>query len=137
MGWLFGQVWVLCVIAFLAGAAVTWLAFVRPQRGAVHSTVTGTRWAPKEKPDSGWESAHAAGRALVGDAPSVLPPAAPPVDPALSAIDDRTDLFGRVGPGVSASGALDLLGVAKPEPPDIPAQAGPAERDGGSGDRTS
>lgn len=137
MGWLFGQVWVLCVIAFLAGAAVTWLAFVRPQRGAVHSTVAGTRWTPKEKPNSDWESAHAAARALTGAAPAPAPPAGPPVDPALSAIDDRNDLFHRVGPGATATGALDQLGVARPEPPDIPAQAGPPGGDGEGSTRTS
>lgn len=136
MGWLFGQVWVLCVIAFLAGAAVTWLVFVRPQRGAAHSTVAGTRWTPRVRTDSDWESAHAAARALTNPQPPPPTPAAVPVDPALAAIDDRTDLFHRVGPGVTASGALDLLGVAKPEPPDIPAQAGPSEGDSDGGGRT-
>ncbi|MFC4942603.1 hypothetical protein [Pseudonocardia sp. GCM10023141] len=126
MGWLLGQVWVLCVIAFLAGATVTWLAFVMPQRGAARSTVAGTRWAPDPVAGSDWESAHLAAMALGNDRPEPSDPP-PAVDPALAALDGRGGGPPKAGPGVTATGALDLLGVARVTRPDIPAQGGPVD----------
>jgi hypothetical protein len=48
MGWLFGQVWILCAIAFLAGALVTWLVFVRPARRP--PVARGDRPSPRPAP---------------------------------------------------------------------------------------
>ncbi len=129
MAWFFVQVWVLCLAAFLLGAAVTWLAFVRPLRRSRASDVTDWPELPA------W--------------PGVRPPAEPPVaqvepepgpgsvtDPALSALDapGRRDV---AGPGAAATEALDRLGVVAPIPersagpavrtPEIPAQSGPAD----------
>lgn len=128
MGWLFGQVWLLCVVAFLAGAAVTWLAFVRPQRGAVPSNARGETWMPVP----GWASGgEPAGReAAATPAPPVGPPAA---DPALAALDLGREPRSGPGPGVTATGALDMLGVARRAAPAVPEQARPAE---GSGDQS-
>lgn len=118
MGWLFTQVWVLCAVAFLAGAAVTWLVFVRPVQRPAHGPPAG-----------------AGAVARLADPWPERGPAGPPrvVDPALSALD-RGDGARRGPPaGVVASGALDELGVTGPgptapeHPPDIPAQAGPAD----------
>ncbi|WP_219412847.1 hypothetical protein [Pseudonocardia nigra] len=98
---LFAQVWVLCAIAFLAGAAVTWLAFVRPLRKTrgthpTHRAEPGTHVAGR--PDDAGETADAAERA---DPP-------PPVDPALAALD--ADVTRRPeGAGTAAAEALDRL----------------------------
>lgn len=127
MGWLFTQVWVLCAVAFLAGAAVTWLVFVRPVHRPAHGRPAGAGAVARIADP--WPEHAPVGRA--GPDPEPDPPRV--VDPALSALD-RGD-GARRGPsaGVVASGALDELGVTGPgpavpdEPPDIPAQAGPAD----------
>jgi hypothetical protein len=124
VGWLFGQVWALCAVSFLVGALVTWAVFARPQRRrGGHS---GEVWqAPPE-----WAS-----RPPVRQRPE-LPRRAPqpqrlgaPVDPALARLDTGDGERGRPsGPGVAATGALDMLGVTRPSPaPGSP----PRQRDGG------
>jgi hypothetical protein len=118
VGWLLAQVWVLCAVAFLLGAGVTWLLFVRPRQRPM-SRYPG-RSVPPQVPDAG---------------PDVAPqrdaevPAVPAADPALAALDGPTLGLPPVrGAGARATGALDLLGVARPDPPDIPRQPGPADR---------
>lgn len=132
MGWLFVQVWVLCVVAFLLGSLVTWLLFVRPARRA-DPPPGGQPWAlgpswtdpPQARVD----------RELATVPPPSEPPPAPAVDPALSGLDSRPE---QPSPrlGAAATGALDLLGVrgrgdeptaAQREGPAIPTQAGPAD----------
>jgi len=121
----FAQVWFLCVIAFLAGSAVTWLLFVRgrPQRPA-HPLF---RPAPPR-------IHHQAGSLprLVQQAPPAEPPT--PAEPALANLDTHRNEAAARRPGSSAAGALDRLGVAGgaylPEPPpavEIPAQSGPVD----------
>lgn len=122
MAWFVAQVWVLCAVAFVLGAGVTWLLFVRPLRArppaaappVVAPTTEQVRpvTAPPPAPEA--------------------PPAAPAVDPALAALD--TPPLGtprQPGAGVRASGALDLLGVTPSGvAPAIPTQPGPADEDG-------
>jgi hypothetical protein len=121
MGWLFAQVWILCVVAFLAGAGVTWVLFVVPQR-----RTRPARRAGSEEPGA-WTADPWAGRA--GDAREPVDPPAPPpaVDPALSALDSLgRDRVRRVpSAGTAATGALDLLGVLRATPP---ADDGPGPR---------
>lgn len=105
MGWLFAQVWLLCVIAFLAGAVVTWLVFVLPLRGPAH---------PPYTPVPAWAATH---RPRTKEPPPAAPPTEPPpppVDPALSGLD--TGRIPRVGTGTAAAGALDALGAPRSEP---------------------
>lgn len=116
MAWFVAQVWVLCAVAFLLGAAVTWLLFVRPLRRA-------------RPPEPAPEPVTAAVPVAAPAAPPAPPedPPVPPVDPALAALDTPP-----VGPperpGHRARAALDLLGV---EPsglaPPIPQQHGPTD----------
>lgn len=106
MVWLFGQVWVLCVLAFAAGSAVTWLVFVRPLRGAA-ADADGD-WTPVPT----WAPAPVGpGPGPVTPDPTIVPPPGPAADPALAALEGQRPGRDHVGPGVTATGALDLLGV--------------------------
>ncbi|WP_300007318.1 hypothetical protein [Pseudonocardia sp.] len=119
MAWLLAQVWVLCAVAFLLGAGVTWLLFVRPRQRPM-AGYPG-RSVPPHEPGPGPD--------LPQRRPQPEMPSGPAVDPALSALDGTTlgmPPVPRVG--TRASGALDLLGVARREPPDIPRQPGPDDR---------
>lgn len=124
MEWLFVQVWVLCVVAFLAGAAVTWLAFVRPRRADV--ATDGLMWTPVPA----WASDRepVAPTPAAPDAP-ISPAVIPPVDPALAGIDARSPEHAPTRPGVTATGELDRLGVAGTVPPKIgiPEQGTPVD----------
>lgn len=121
----FLQVWFLCVIAFLAGSAVTWLLFVRgrPQRPA----------HPLFRPAPPRIHHQAAGLPrLEQQAPPAEPP--PPAEPALANLDTHRNEPAARRPGSSAAGALDRLGVAGgahlpgPQPGvEIPAQGGPVD----------
>lgn len=123
MAWLFGQVWILCVISFAAGSAVTWLLFVRPLRDAAADA--GGEWTPVPAwtpPPAVTEPEPAARR--------LEPPAGRAVDPALATLDGPGPGRGPADPGVTATGALDLLGVAGAAgvaPIDIPRQAVPVD----------
>ncbi|HYH29998.1 MAG TPA: hypothetical protein VD903_06400 [Pseudonocardia sp.] len=122
---LFGQVWVFCVVSFLAGAAVTWLVFVREARPPQPAPLPATemaRWAPEPEPPP-------------RPAPVVAPPQ-PAVEPALANLDTHRDHAAARHAGSVAAGALDRLGVAgapraAPDPasgaPEIPEQAGPVD----------
>lgn len=133
MGWLFVQVWILCVVAFLAGSALTWLVFVRPRRGA--EPAGGPLWTPVPA----WATGR--GPAIREPAPPPAPfvaTAGPAVDPALAALDIRGPERPPAGLGVTASGALDHLGVADAVPAEIgiPTQAVPVDSpDPGTHDR--
>ena len=154
MGWLFAEVWVLCVVAFLVGAAVTWLVFVRPLRGAARESGPEPQWTPVPRWASGDGDSDAGATPPAEPEPEVArrpePPAGPPTDPALSVLDIKDGVSRRGGPGTTATGALDMLGVKGADPPkgagqaadapvpDIPTQPGPADapnpgegRDGG------
>ena len=107
MGWLFAQVWMLCVVAFLAGAAVTWLVFVVPRRGRPahgHPHTPVPVWAASHRPRAKPEPPP----------PPPKPPPPPPVDPALAELD--TGRIPRAGTGTAASQALDALSAPNEEP---------------------
>jgi hypothetical protein len=129
---LFARVWFLCVIAFLAGSAVTWLLFVR---------------APRRRPArrrSAVRPPRASGRAR--SLPRLTQPARPepppPAEPALANLDTRGRESRTRYLGSSAAGALDRLGVtgARHRPddgpdPEIPAQGGPVDEPAGGDGR--
>lgn len=124
MGWLFVQVWVLCVLAFLAGAAATWLAFVRPRR--VDVPADGPTWTPVPA----WASRRTAAIPTLAEPTTPISPAvSSPVDPALAALDARDPEGTSAGPAITAIGELDRLGVAGTVPPriGIPTQATPVD----------
>lgn len=138
MGWLFVQVWLLCLVAFLAGAAVTWLFFVHPARRT--AAAAPAEPAAPVPPDPGPEPAPA-----VDDEPAVGL-----FEPALSALDRRDGLRRGQSAGTAAADALDALGVGRtvspppgpvpenPPPPEAPAAPGVPVRPGpsdGSGPR--
>ncbi|OZM80444.1 hypothetical protein CFP66_20015 [Pseudonocardia sp. MH-G8] len=116
---MFGQVWVLCAVSFVAGSGVTWLLFVRtPRRPPPVPPPPVTpmaRWAPEPV------AKHAA----------ATPPAAPPspVEPALANLDTHRDDVRRRHTGSAAAGALDRWGIgdAKRSAAEIPRQPGPAD----------
>lgn len=83
MWWLFGQVWLLCAVAFLLGSLVTWVLFVRPARRAA-----GTPDEDDFRPTSVWP-APAPEPPPVRASPVPPPPAVAAVDPALSRLDVR------------------------------------------------
>lgn len=115
MAWLFGQVWVLCVVSFLLGAGLTWLLVSRRDPVTAPPPVAQAAVPPPAEP--------------APPRPEVPPPPpARPVDPALSALDSRDDPP-VTGVGRAATGALDGLGVREAgsrRGPDlvIPAQGG-------------
>lgn len=132
MAGFFVQVWVLCVVAFLVGAAATWLAFVRPLRRERDVT-------------SSWPVLHAwpadqETRPVPAARPTperLRPPAGPPTDPALAVVD-RRGLPRQHARGAGAGGALDGLAAAplipeqvepdsRVDAPDIPPQSGPVD----------
>jgi hypothetical protein len=129
VAWLFTQVWVLCLVSFLLGALVTWLAFVRPAQRTARDTPdrpaapTPPAWALPGHPQVPEPRAE--------DQPPRPPePTVPPVDPALAALNGQsTDARGRPAPavGTAAAGALDLLGV-HPEPPQPPPPTPPTAK---------
>ncbi|GAA1190022.1 hypothetical protein [Pseudonocardia alaniniphila] len=129
MWWLVGQVWLLCAIAFLAGAGVTWLVFVRPAVPLRPTVLPGpTGMAP-------WS-----GPAPPPPCPATPPPTEqqepfrPPADPALAVLDHEREVAGREQElarrrrsiGAAAAAALDGLGVA-------PASRPSPERPGSDG----
>lgn len=115
MAWFVAQVWVLCALAFLLGAGVTWLLFVRPRAAQQRSEP--------------WPRQPEAPRAVP---PHEVPPrpeepAGPPTVPALAVLD-TPPMQVQPGIGARASGTLDQLGVTPSGPaPTIPTQPGPAE----------
>ncbi|HLU56412.1 MAG TPA: hypothetical protein VKZ81_13200 [Pseudonocardia sp.] len=121
----FGQVWFLCVLAFLAGSAVTWLLFVRPHRRRTAHPLF--RPAPPR-------ILHAAAGPLRRTRRPEPPEPPAPSEPALANLDTHGREPTTRRPGSSAAGALDRLGVAggaEPSPPiEIPTQGGPVDEPG-------
>lgn len=130
MGWLFGQIWFLCALAFLVGSAVTWATFVRPRRAVPPPVAVPPEQPPV--PADPWPRRE----------PEDEDPPPRVVDPALAALDSRDGPRRTARTGVAATGALDRLGVqaagtpgrSAPEStpdgnPDIPLQAGPPEEE--------
>jgi hypothetical protein len=112
MSWLFAQMWALEVAAFLLGAAVTWLVFVRPARAAVRLA------QPVPLPPS-WASALAR-----RDAEPESPPSLPTfADPALAELDAHARHANR-RTGLFAMGVLDQIESTSPLPV-VPAQGAP------------
>lgn len=107
MAWLFAQMWALEVAAFLLGAAVTWLVFVRPARAAARVA------RPVPLPPE-WASAPAP-RKPEADLPLSYPPSTSSTDPALADLDAHAR-HARRRIGLFATGALDLIEVTSPLP---------------------
>jgi hypothetical protein len=121
MGWLVGQVWLLCAVAFLAGGGVTWLVFVRPAMPLRPTVLPGpTGMAPWSGPPPSPRPANPAPT-------EQQEPLPPPVDPALAVLDHERELARRRRDiGVAAAAALDGLGMA-------PASRSSSERPGPEG----
>ena len=107
MWWLVGQVWLLCAVAFLAGAGVTWLVFVRPAVPLRPTILPGpTGMAP-------WSGKPPPPRPAPPTPTEQQEPLRPPVDPALAVLDHERELARRRrGIGAAAAAALDGLGMA-------------------------
>jgi hypothetical protein len=130
--WLFTQVWVLCLVSFLLGALVTWIAFVRPAQRAARDipdravAPAPPAWALTARPQVPEQRAE-------DQRPSPPPePTVPPVNPALAALNGQPpDTPARSAPavGTAAAGALDLLGMhtEPPQPSPKPAAESPAD----------
>jgi hypothetical protein len=127
--WLFTQVWVLCLVSFLLGSLVTWLAFVRPAQRAAReipdrpAAPAPPAWAITTRPQVPEQRAE-------DQPPPPREPTVPPVNPALAALNGQpADTRGRSAPavGTAAAGALDLLGehTEPPQPPPTPPAAEP------------
>ena len=101
---LFAQMWLLELAAFLLGAAVTWLVFVRPARAAA------ARAAQPVHPPPAGASAPSV------PAPRASEPESPTVDtdPALSALDAHAR-HARRG-GFAAADVLEQLNATSPFP---------------------
>jgi hypothetical protein len=116
MAWLFAQMWALEVAAFLLGAAVTWLVFVRPARAAA-------RLAQPVPLPPAWASEPA---------PRDPEPAPPPpptfADSALAGLDAHARHAHR-RTGLFATGVLDQIESTSPLPI-VPAQGGPSATPG-------
>jgi hypothetical protein len=119
MWWLVGQVWLLCAVAFLAGAGVTWLVFVRPAVPLRPTVLRGpTGMAP-------WSGPLPSGRAANPAPTEQQEPLPPPVDPALAVLDhEREHARRRRDVGAAAAAALDGLGMA-PASRSSPERPGP------------
>ncbi|GAA4557531.1 hypothetical protein GCM10023175_62040 [Pseudonocardia xishanensis] len=110
---MFAQVWMLCLLAFLLGALVTWLAVARPRRAPAPPPIE-----PAESLDP-VQAAQAPPTPLPGVPRHARTAAA---NPALAELDTA-----RRRPRV---GALNRLRHAPPSTaaPEIPRQAGPGPR---------
>jgi hypothetical protein len=119
MWWLVGQVWLLCAVAFLAGAGVTWLVFVRPAVPLRPTVLPGpTGMAPWSGPPPSPRPANPAPTEQQEPLPA-------PVDPALALLDHERELARRRrGIGAAAAAALDGLGMAPAAPSGEAARAG-------------
>jgi hypothetical protein len=75
MAWLFAQMWALEMVAFLAGAVVTWLVFVRPAKAAATRAASAlpSAWVPEPRPDP----AEPVAPPSADPAPSAVRPAGP------------------------------------------------------------
>ncbi|TQM15524.1 hypothetical protein [Pseudonocardia kunmingensis] len=119
---MFGQVWVLCALSFVAGSVVTWLLFARPPRRPPPTppppVTPMAPWAPDPAPEQ-------------PAPPPPVPPAPAPRsagEPALANLDTHRDDVRRRHAGSAAAGALDRWGIGDPpRAPEIPRQAGPAD----------
>jgi hypothetical protein len=127
MWWLVGQVWLLCAVAFLAGAGVTWLVFVRPAVPLRPTILPGpTGMAPWSGPAP---PTRAASPAPIEEDQE---PPRPPADPALAVLDHEREVAQRERElarrrrsiGAAAAAALDGLGVA-PASRSSPERPGP------------
>ncbi len=106
MGWLFAQMWALEVAAFLLGAGVTWVVFVRPARAAA-------RLAQPVPLPPAWASDPPRRNPLpVSPAPPLLPISS---DSALAELDAHARHSHR-RTGLSASGVLDQIESTSPLP---------------------
>jgi hypothetical protein len=122
---LFAQVWILCVLAFLAGSGVTWLVLVRTPHHR-----------PGPRPPAGTGSRRPDRRAPEEPRPALAAPRrSVPGEPALANLDTHHGEVAARHPGSTAAGALDRLGVAgRPSVPrqsrparGVPEQAGPVD----------
>jgi hypothetical protein len=126
MVWLFGQVWVLLLVAFLLGALLTWVAFVVPlRRAARRAPGSDAVWSPPP-----W---FPAGRISTPQAPAPEPPRArapeppripAPADPALAELDQRRISARHRSTGAAAASALEGLADGD-DGPSIPRQTRP------------
>jgi hypothetical protein len=112
----FAQMWVLCLVSFVLGALLTWLA-IGPARRRAQSTAVPE---PVEELDP-VQAAQAPPTPLPG-VPRHARTAS--TNPALAELDSLR----RRRPGAAAVGALDRL---RPPGPRIPQQPGPQDRPGG------
>lgn len=103
---LFAQMWALELVAFLLGAAVTWLVFVRPARRAATRAA-----APPVPVPPAWASAPSADPLPAPRAPE---PAAPTADPALAELDAHARHARRSG--LYAADVLEQLNNTSPLP---------------------
>ncbi|MCW0215721.1 MAG: hypothetical protein OJJ54_20380 [Pseudonocardia sp.] len=124
MVWLFGQVWLLLVVAFLLGAALTWVAFVAPARRAARRAPVAEWTPPSWTPAAGPPSVPVAPgppRDAVAEPPRIPAPA----DSALAELDQRRNAARRRSAGAAAAGAIDSLTSGTGA--SIPRQQGPEE----------
>jgi cytoskeletal protein RodZ len=127
MVWLFGQVWVLLLVAFLLGALLTWVAFVVPlRRAAPRTAVSDAVWTPPPWYPTGRSSTP---QAPVPESARVQAPAPPripdPADSALAELDQHRIAARRRSTGTAAAGALDDLAGDGDAGPNIPRQTRP------------
>ena len=104
MAGLFAQMWLLELAAFLLGAAVTWLVFVRPARAAAARAAQPVHRRPRGR------------RRRRCPRPRTSEPGSPTVDtdPALSALDAHAR-HARRG-GFAAADVLEQLNATSPFP---------------------
>jgi hypothetical protein len=113
MTWLFAQMWALEVAAFLLGAAVTWLVFVRPARSAARSA------RPVPLPP-----AWASNLKRSEPAPEPSPPTTKaPADSALAELDAHA-IYDHRHTGLFATDVLDQFESTSPIPV-VPARGRP------------
>ncbi len=104
MAELFAQMWLLELAAFLLGAAVTWLVFVRPARAAAARAAQPVHLPPA------WASEPSvpSPRAAEPESPTVA------TDPALAALDAHARHARRTG--LVAADVLEQLNPTSPLP---------------------
>jgi hypothetical protein len=103
---LFAQMWALELVAFLLGAAVTWLVFVRPARAAAARAAAQPTHVPPA-----WAKAPSEDQL---SAPREPEPPAPTADPALAELDAHARHARRSG--LFAADVLEQLNNTSPLP---------------------
>lgn len=111
MSWLFGQVWLWYLAAFLVGLLLAWLVFVRPQQRRLKALLLRSlATLPAAAPTGSSPATDPAGAAPTESIPVVEPDTEP-------SAEAPTDAFPAVDPALNTLDTARLVAADAPTPP--------------------